>query len=51
MAMAVFLDLNGWELDAPEPGVVRVMVAVAAGDVSEAGFATWLRQYTHPVNP
>jgi death on curing protein len=43
MAMAVFLDLNGWELDAPEPEVVRVMVGVASGDVAEPELAAWLR--------
>jgi death-on-curing protein len=49
MAMAVFLDLNGWELDAPEPEVVQVMVAVAAGDLGEPELAAWLRQHLRGV--
>jgi death on curing protein len=43
MAMAVFLDLNGWSLEAPESDVVRVMLAVAAGDLTEAALREWAR--------
>jgi death on curing protein len=46
MAMAVFLDINGIDLDAPEPEVVRVMLAVAAGDLTEADLANWVRQHS-----
>ena len=49
MAMAVFLDLNGRELDAPEPEVVRVMVGVASGEVSEPELAAWLRGHLRGV--
>ena len=49
MAMAVFLDLNGRELDAPEPEVVQVMVGVASGEVSEPELATWLRGHLRGV--
>ena len=49
MAMAVFLDLNGRELDAPEPEVVQVMVGVASGEISEAELATWLRGHLRGV--
>lgn len=51
VAMAVFLDLNGWALQAPEPNVVRVMVAVAAGALSELELAAWLRSYMQPLAP
>jgi death on curing protein len=46
MAMAVFLDIKGVDLDAPEPEVVRVMLAVAAGDLTEADLANWVRQHS-----
>ena len=49
VAMAVFLDLNGWRLAAPEPDVVRVMLAVAAGALSEAELAAWLRAHMQPA--
>ena len=45
VAMAVFLHLNDWQLDAPEPEVVRVMLAVAAGTMSEAELAGWVRAH------
>lgn len=45
MAMAVFLDLNGLELDAPEPDVVQMMLAIAAGELSEAELAAWSREH------
>lgn len=43
VAMAVFLYLNGWSLEAPEPGVVQVMLAVASGDLSETDFVGWVQ--------
>jgi death-on-curing protein len=51
VAMAVFLDLNGRELDAPEPEVVQVMVGVASGEISEPELATWLRGHVRGVGP
>jgi death-on-curing protein len=48
VAMAVFLDLNGWSLDAPEPEVVQIMLAVAAGKLSEPDLASWLRVHSQP---
>jgi death-on-curing protein len=43
LVMAVFLELNGRELAAPETEVVTVMLAVAAGELDEEGLASWLR--------
>lgn len=45
VAMAVFLDLNGWILEAPEPDVVRVMLAVASGELPEKELGAWIRQH------
>jgi death-on-curing protein len=47
--MAVFLELNGWTLDAPEPEVVRTMLAIAEGRLDEPDLASWLRVNMHPV--
>lgn len=41
--MAVFLDLHGWRLEAPEAEVVQVMLAVASGELDEASLAAWVR--------
>lgn len=49
MAMAVFLDVNGWTLEAPEPEVVRVMLSVAAGETSEESLAHWIRGHLFVV--
>lgn len=46
VAMAIFLDLNGRILEAPEPEVVRVMVAVAAGELSESDHAAWISTHS-----
>lgn len=39
----IFLGLNGKELDATEAEVVQVMTALAAGSLSEAALAKWIR--------
>ena len=47
-AAGVFLMLNGVELVA-EPGMVTVaMLDLAAGEMTEAEFAAWLRDHTAP---
>jgi len=51
LAMVVFLGLNGWDLDAPEPEVVSTMLAVAAGEHGEAELAAWLRSHMVPAPP
>jgi death on curing protein len=43
VAMAVFLDLNGLDLVADEDEVVRVMLALAAGELEEVDLAEWVR--------
>ena len=39
----VYLGLNGWDFEAPDEDVVRQMVALAAGDLTEAKLAGWFR--------
>lgn len=43
MTMAVFAELNGFELTATEAEVVETMLLLAAGGVEEAELAEWLR--------
>jgi len=45
-AMYVFLGLNGYRIDAEEAAVVRLMLAVAAGEIPEPALAAWLRRHT-----
>lgn len=48
VAAELFLRLNGHLLAADDGDCVLTMLAVAAGDLSEADFATWLRTHTVP---
>jgi len=43
VTMAVFLELNGVELEADEEEVVAVMLPLAAGELDEDGLGAWLR--------
>lgn len=44
VACAVFLDLNGLQLDLPEAEVVVRMRQLASGELDEAVLAEWLRR-------
>ena len=43
LTMAVFIELNGYQLQVAEEEVVRVMVAVAARTCTEHELAVWVR--------
>ena len=43
MAAYIFLGINGEEFDADEVSVVEKTLALAAGAISEAEYAGWLR--------
>jgi death-on-curing protein len=46
VVMVVFLELNGWKFAAEEIDVVRAMVALAAGSLTEKALAEWLQQHS-----
>jgi death on curing protein len=46
VAVELFLDLNGFELNANDADCIMTMLAVAAGQMDETAFARWLRQHT-----
>lgn len=48
VAMAVFLMLNGYQLDVPEADAVITMLALAAGDRTEDEIAAWCRAHARP---
>ena len=48
VAVEVFLALNGHELVAGDADCVVTMLDVAAGTLTEAAFAQWLRAYMQP---
>ncbi len=43
VAVGVFLDANGWTLTASPADAISAMLALASGELSEAGFAAWLK--------
>ncbi len=45
LVMAVFLGLNGYELDVSEAEVVTTMIRLSAGAMSENALAAWLRRH------
>ena len=51
MAMVVFAELNGLEVDAPEAEVVDVMLGLAAGALEEEQLAEWLRARLTELGP
>lgn len=48
LAIVTFLGLNGVDFDVPEPEAVVMMLALAAGDVDEAGLAQWIADKLRP---
>lgn len=46
---AVFLELNGFELDAPEPEAVIMFEQLAAGNITEAELADWFKKSCTPI--
>jgi death-on-curing protein len=48
VAVELFLMLNGHDLVAGDADCVLTMLAVAAGALDEAAFATWLRDHIQP---
>jgi death-on-curing protein len=48
VAANIFLILNGFEIDAPEPQVVDIVLRVASGEMSRDDFAAWIRAAIAP---
>ena len=49
VAAGVFLPLNGYQLAADNTEIVRTMLAVADGSMSEDELALWFRSYIRPL--
>ncbi len=45
VAAEMFLNLNGHQLSADDANSAVTMLAVSAGDITEAEFAAWIRQH------
>ena len=51
VAAGVFLPLNGYKLTASNGEMVRTMLAVADGTMSESELAVWFRTYIRQLPP
>lgn len=47
IAAYMMLRINGWYLDASERDATATMLALADGSLDEAGFASWLKQWSY----
>ena len=43
LAGVMFLELNGFNFNASESDVIKSVLALAAGELDEAGYGAWLR--------
>lgn len=43
MAAFIFIGANGYDLQAPEEDVILQTLALAAGEIDQATYATWLK--------
>ena len=48
---AVFLELNGWRLEATESDAATMTIALAAGELDEGAYAMWLEGAAVPLVP
>lgn len=49
LAAAVFLDLNGYDIDRDDAEVIAAMTALADGSLAEEALARWLRDAMAPL--
>ena len=45
LSVGLFLGLNGYRLEASQVAATLAVLAVAAGEMDEPGFAAWVRQH------
>ncbi len=48
LAVGMFLALNGYRLHATQADATLTVLAVAAGELTEVGFAAWIRDHAKP---
>ncbi|NQV98578.1 MAG: type II toxin-antitoxin system death-on-curing family toxin [Rhodospirillales bacterium] len=49
VVVELFLNLNGYQLNADDIACVQTFLSLAAGNLSEKDLATWLRAHISPV--
>ncbi len=51
VVMVAFLERNGVELTATNAEVLSIMLALAAGELSEGGLADWIDEHSRALDP
>jgi death on curing protein len=51
LGAGMFLRLNGYRLTATPQDATLTMLSLAAGNISEADYAAWLRNHTQAIEP
>ena len=46
---AIFLEINGYSLAAPEANTVVIIEQLAAGNITEDELANWFREWSHSI--
>ncbi len=46
--LELFLDLNGYDLVASDEAMLPIMLGIAAGEIPDGQFITWVRENAHP---
>ncbi|MDB9311433.1 type II toxin-antitoxin system death-on-curing family toxin [Aphanizomenon sp. CS-733/32] len=49
MTMYVFLRLNGYDFNAPEPEIILVLESLASGEIDENTLQVWLEKYAEKL--
>ena len=49
--MDIFLQMNGWQIDAPEEEAYTTISALAQGNISKSALANWLKAHTSRQSP
>ncbi len=49
MSAYLFMAENGLQLTVPEVEVVQIVTLLAASEIDEAAFASWLREHGKPI--
>ncbi len=47
----IFLQMNGWQIDATEKDAYKIMLGLAGGDLSKPALARWLRAHSTRLSP
>lgn len=48
--MDIFLQKNGWDIDAPEEETYSMMISLASGKLNKSQLSVWLKEHTSKIS-